>query len=203
MEQLSLAKHCSGQRRSEMPARLEMGLRAYHHIGCCRSASQRPVGEAAAALLRQSVVGVRPPVNRSHFPSPPRRVLLIRRGKSKADGTRRLAGGRFPPELSLDSANLIRRGRAWDSSTTIISARYERDRQRIGARGSVGEGPEKEAGKELRENSYSRSGTRSSAASQAAASLSDGARQSPRGESDPPEPTLGELGTALRLNWLV
>ena len=32
---------------------------------------------------------------------------------------------------------------------------------------------------------------------------SEGARQSPRGESDPPEPTFGALGRALRLNWLV
>ena len=37
----------------------------------------------------------------------------------------------------------------------------------------------------------------------AAASLSLGARQSPRGESDPPEPTLGPLGMQERLNWLV
>lgn len=48
--------------------------------------------------------------------------------------------------------------------------------------------------------SHSWSGTRSSAASQVTASLSDGARQSPRGESDPPDPTLGALGIALRLN---
>jgi hypothetical protein len=39
--------------------------------------------------------------------------------------------------------------------------------------------------------------------SHTAASLSLGARQSPRGESDPPEPTLGPLGTQERLNWLV
>ena len=30
-----------------------------------------------------------------------------------------------------------------------------------------------------------------------------GARQSPRGESEPPEPTFGALGIAVRLNWLV
>ncbi len=29
-----------------------------------------------------------------------------------------------------------------------------------------------------------------------------GARQSPRGESEPPEPTFGALGNAERLNWL-
>ena len=38
---------------------------------------------------------------------------------------------------------------------------------------------------------------------QAAAVESDGARQSPRGESEPPEPTFGPLGRAERLNWLV
>jgi hypothetical protein len=31
---------------------------------------------------------------------------------------------------------------------------------------------------------------------------SDGARQSPRGESDPPADTLGPFGIAERLNWL-
>ena len=35
------------------------------------------------------------------------------------------------------------------------------------------------------------------------ASESLGARQSPRGDREPPEPTLGPLGTAERLNWLV
>jgi hypothetical protein len=30
-----------------------------------------------------------------------------------------------------------------------------------------------------------------------------GARQSPRGDSEPPEPIFGELGTQDRLNWLV
>src|SRR6185503_7847743 len=40
-------------------------------------------------------------------------------------------------------------------------------------------------------------------ASQTAALPSEGARQSPRGESEPPEPTFGPLGRALRLNWLV
>src|SRR6185312_6917880 len=42
-----------------------------------------------------------------------------------------------------------------------------------------------------------------SSSSQTVASLSLGARQSPRGERLPPEPTLGLLGTQLRLNWLV
>src|SRR6478672_2694871 len=35
------------------------------------------------------------------------------------------------------------------------------------------------------------------------ASESLGARQSPRGDSDPPEPTLGPFGMHERLNWLV
>src|SRR6185312_8046167 len=41
-----------------------------------------------------------------------------------------------------------------------------------------------------------------SSASQAAALPSDGARQSPRGLSDPPELIFGPFGTAERLNWL-
>src|SRR5258708_956832 len=45
-------------------------------------------------------------------------------------------------------------------------------------------------------------GTFASSASQASALPSDGARQSPRGESEPPEPTFGALGATLRLNWL-
>src|SRR5919112_6223007 len=47
------------------------------------------------------------------------------------------------------------------------------------------------------------SGTRSSSASQTTASESLGARQSPRGESEPPEPTFGAFGTVERLNWLI
>lgn len=43
-------------------------------------------------------------------------------------------------------------------------------------------------------------GTRSRSASQAAALPSDGARQSPRGLSDPPAVTFGPLGMAERLN---
>ena len=43
---------------------------------------------------------------------------------------------------------------------------------------------------------------RSSSASHAAALPSDGARQSPRGDSDPPAETFGPFGIALRLNWL-
>jgi hypothetical protein len=35
------------------------------------------------------------------------------------------------------------------------------------------------------------------------ASESLGARQSPRGLSDPPEPTFGPFGRQLRLNWLI
>jgi hypothetical protein len=40
----------------------------------------------------------------------------------------------------------------------------------------------------------------SSSASHVVASESLGARQSPRGDSDPPEPTFGPFGIALRLN---
>jgi hypothetical protein len=42
----------------------------------------------------------------------------------------------------------------------------------------------------------------SKSSSHAAALASDGARQSPRGESEPPAETLGPLGIADRLNWL-
>ena len=50
----------------------------------------------------------------------------------------------------------------------------------------------------------SQSGTfRRSSSSHTAPVLSLGARQSPRGESEPPEPTLGEFGMAVRLNWLM
>src|SRR2546429_317281 len=52
-------------------------------------------------------------------------------------------------------------------------------------------------------NAYSLVGTRARSASQAEALPSAGARQSPRGESEPPEPTLGALGMALRLYWLI
>jgi hypothetical protein len=38
--------------------------------------------------------------------------------------------------------------------------------------------------------------------SQTVAGESLGARQSLRGESDPPEPTFGPFGIAERLNWL-
>src|SRR6266550_5578838 len=40
-------------------------------------------------------------------------------------------------------------------------------------------------------------------ASQTSASESLGARQSPRGESEPPDPTFGPFGIADRLNWLL
>jgi hypothetical protein len=43
---------------------------------------------------------------------------------------------------------------------------------------------------------------RSSSSSQIRALPSDGARQSPRGESEPPAATLGPFGKAERLNWL-
>ena len=47
------------------------------------------------------------------------------------------------------------------------------------------------------------SGTsRSISSSQVRADMSDGARQSPRGDSDPPCDTFGPLGNADRLNWL-
>src|SRR4051794_20845517 len=45
-------------------------------------------------------------------------------------------------------------------------------------------------------------GTRSRSASQASALPSEGARQSPRGDSEPPADTFGPLGSADRLNWL-
>ena len=44
---------------------------------------------------------------------------------------------------------------------------------------------------------------RRSSSSHAVACLSLGARQSERGDSEPPEPTFGALGIAERLNWLV
>ena len=51
---------------------------------------------------------------------------------------------------------------------------------------------------------FSMSGTlRRSSSSQRRAFPSDGARQSPRGESEPPEVTFGPFGDAERLNWLV
>ena len=42
----------------------------------------------------------------------------------------------------------------------------------------------------------------SSSSSQARPPASDGIRQSPRGDSEPPATTLGPLGSAERLNWL-
>src|SRR6187431_2778102 len=42
----------------------------------------------------------------------------------------------------------------------------------------------------------------SSSASHARDPASDGIRQSPRGDSEPPATTLGPLGMAERLNWL-
>jgi len=48
------------------------------------------------------------------------------------------------------------------------------------------------------------SGTfRLSSSSHTSASESLGARQSLRGERDPPDPTLGPFGMAVRLNWLI
>src|SRR5262245_58726830 len=47
------------------------------------------------------------------------------------------------------------------------------------------------------------SGTLSSSASQTSGLPSDGARQSPRGDREPPDDILGPLGRAERLNWLV
>src|SRR4051812_37578467 len=44
---------------------------------------------------------------------------------------------------------------------------------------------------------------RSNSVSHAAAVESLGARQSDLGDSDPPDPTFGPFGIALRLNWLV
>ena len=42
-----------------------------------------------------------------------------------------------------------------------------------------------------------------SSASHTSGLPSDGARQSPRGDSEPPEEIFGPLGSAERLNWLV
>jgi hypothetical protein len=42
----------------------------------------------------------------------------------------------------------------------------------------------------------------SNSSSHSRAEVSDGIRQSPRGDSDPPRTTLGPLGRAERLNWL-
>src|SRR5690242_16976666 len=51
---------------------------------------------------------------------------------------------------------------------------------------------------------YSLSGTFVlSSSSQTVASESLGARQSPRGDKEPPDPTLGPFGMQERLNWLV
>src|SRR6478672_1269329 len=51
--------------------------------------------------------------------------------------------------------------------------------------------------------SYSLSGTpASSSSSQTFAVASEGARQSPRGDNDPPDEIFGALGKAERLNWL-
>src|SRR5262249_57561326 len=46
------------------------------------------------------------------------------------------------------------------------------------------------------------SGMASASASHADGEASLGMRQSPRGESEPPEPTFGASGTQSRLNWL-
>ena len=53
------------------------------------------------------------------------------------------------------------------------------------------------------ERRHSLSGTAaSSSSSQTLAVASEGARQSPRGDSDPPDEIFGPLGKADRLNWL-
>ena len=49
----------------------------------------------------------------------------------------------------------------------------------------------------------SRGTLRRSSSSHTVARASLGARQSPRGESEPPEPTFGPFGIAERLNWLI
>ena len=50
---------------------------------------------------------------------------------------------------------------------------------------------------------HSLSGTpASSSSSHTLALASDGARQSPRGDSEPPDEIFGPLGSAERLNWL-
>ena len=60
-----------------------------------------------------------------------------------------------------------------------------------------------ELAQSVQKHSHSLSGTpASSSSSQTVAVASEGARQSPRGDSDPPEEILGPLGRAERLNWL-
>src|SRR6266702_3578534 len=57
--------------------------------------------------------------------------------------------------------------------------------------------------KSFRPTLFDQFGTfRSRSSSQAAALESDGARQSPRGDSEPPDDTFGPFGMAERLNWL-
>ena len=46
------------------------------------------------------------------------------------------------------------------------------------------------------------SGTVRTSSTQIRADMSEGARQSPRGDSDPPAETFGPFGRAERLNWL-
>ena len=59
------------------------------------------------------------------------------------------------------------------------------------------------AGPTAIETSATAAGTEFSSASQTSGLPSDGARQSPRGDSEPPEEIFGPLGSAERLNWLV
>src|SRR5487761_685253 len=74
----------------------------------------------------------------------------------------------------------------------------ERETAPIGAVSSFGV-PAAERG----DQPLSPSGTSSSSsASQTAALPSEGARQSPRGDKEPPEEILGPFGRAERLNWL-
>src|SRR5688572_30646955 len=85
-------------------------------------------------------------------------------------------------------------GTACGNPRRMSSTGEEACSERLQTRGKVG----------IRSAAEHHPGTlRSSSSSQTSASESLGARQSPRGESDPPEPTLGPLGTAERLNWLV
>lgn len=54
----------------------------------------------------------------------------------------------------------------------------------------------------VRDAGYPSGISRSISSSQVRADMSDGARQSPRGDKAPPWDTLGPLGSAERLNWL-
>ena len=99
---------------------------------------------------------------------------------SSVGGPPRLAARRSSSTPGSRATRLIAStyASAWTSPRTISSSGSDRDGQSRGT--------------------WDRNSS-----SQAVASPSLGARQSERGDSEPPEPTLGALGRAERLNWLV